>query len=88
MVFKLLRMPEVISRSGNSRSAIYLKIAGGLWTCPVKIGPRASAWPDYEVHELNAARVAGKSVSEIRVLVSKLEAARSLGQYGSAGGGR
>jgi prophage regulatory protein len=33
-------------------------------------------WPDNEVAALNAARIAGKSESEVRELVVKLEAAR------------
>ena len=49
----------------------------GLYTPPIKIGPRASAWPDDEVEILNAARIAGKSDQEIRELVCKLVAARA-----------
>jgi prophage regulatory protein len=33
-------------------------------------------WPSSEVEALNAARIAGKTDQEIRVLVVKLEAAR------------
>jgi prophage regulatory protein len=33
-------------------------------------------WPANEVEALNAARIAGKSESEVRELVVKLEAAR------------
>jgi prophage regulatory protein len=40
------------------------------------LGARAVGWPANEVAALNAARISGKSDSEIRDLVVKLEAAR------------
>jgi prophage regulatory protein len=42
----------------------------------VKLGARAVGWPAREVAAINAARIAGRSDDEIRVLVTKLEAAR------------
>jgi prophage regulatory protein len=76
MVQTLLRLPAVKAESGASRSTIYLRIQQGLWTKPVKLGPRSVAWPASEVAALNAARIAGKSDSEIRMLVATLEAGR------------
>lgn len=40
-----LRMKAVVSRTGLSRSTIYSRIKDGTFPEPVKIGPRASAWP-------------------------------------------
>jgi prophage regulatory protein len=74
----ILRMPAVKSESGLSRSTIYLRVSQGLWTKPVSLGARAVGWPSDEVDVLNAARIAGKSDDEIRELVSKLEAARTV----------
>jgi len=68
----------VKAESGLSRSTIYLRIAEGLWTRPVSLGARAVGWPADEVDALNAARIAGKSDDEIRDLVIKLEAARTV----------
>lgn len=76
MRHKILRIPAVKSESGLSRSIIYLRIAQGLWTKPVSLGARAVGWPSDEVAALNAARIAGKTDDEIRILVAKLEAAR------------
>ena len=72
----LLRLPSVKAESGYSRSTIYLRIAQGLWTRPVSLGPRCVAWPAVEVAALNAARISGKSDADIRALVLKLHAAR------------
>jgi prophage regulatory protein len=61
---------------GLSRSTLYLRIADGVFTRPVSLGGRAVGWPAHEVAALNAARIAGKPDSEIRALVTQLEAVR------------
>ena len=76
MMHTILRIPAVKSESGLSRSTIYLRIAEGLWTRPVRLGARAVGWPSDEVAAINAARIAGKTDEEVRALVAKLEAAR------------
>jgi len=76
MTTTILRIPAAKSRSGYSRSTIYLRISQGLWTKPVSLGPRAVGWPSREVEALNAARVFGKSDAEIRELVELLHAKR------------
>jgi prophage regulatory protein len=73
----IYRLPAVKTESGYSRSTIYLRISQGLWTKPVSLGPRCVGWPAHEVATLNAARIAGKTDNEIRVLVLELEAARA-----------
>ena len=76
MTHTILRLPAVKSESGYSRSTVYLRIAQGLWTKQVSLGPRCVGWPASEVAALNAARIAGMSDKEIRAMVLKLEAAR------------
>jgi prophage regulatory protein len=77
MLQTIFRLPAVKAQSGYSRSTIYLRIAQGLWTKQVNLGPRCVGWPAHEVAALNAARIAGKTDEEIRVLVVNLEAARN-----------
>ncbi len=72
----ILRLSDVKSKSGHSRSTIYLRITQGLWTKPVSLGGRSVGWPASEIATLLAARIAGKSDEEIRELVLKLLAAR------------
>ena len=72
----IFRLPAVKTESGYSRSTIYLRIAQGLWTKQVSLGPRCVGWPAQEVAALNAARIAGKTDEEIRALVLKLEVSR------------
>ena len=76
MLQTIFRLPAVKSESGYSRSTIYLRIAQGLWTKQVSLGPRCVGWPAHEVAALNAARISGKTDEEIRALVVKLEASR------------
>jgi len=71
-------MPAVQAETGLSRSTLYAYIKSGLLSRPVALGARAVGIPAHEVDALNAARIAGKSDSEIRALVEKLEAARRL----------
>jgi prophage regulatory protein len=42
----------------------------------VKLTERCSAWPEHEVAQVNAARIAGKSDAEIRKLVAQLVSQR------------
>ena len=79
MAIILLRLPTVIKRTGKSKSSTYIDIQDGLLPPPVKIGPRASGWPDNEIDAVNAAVIAGKSKDEIRALVADLVDARTRG---------
>lgn len=73
----ILRRKAVEAETGYSRSTLYLRVAQGLFTKPVKLGARAVGWPAREVRAINDARIAGRSDAELRLLVATLEAARS-----------
>ena len=74
----ILRMPAVKVEMGHkSHASIYTFIKAGLFTKPVPIGQRSVGWPDYEVKAINAARIAGKSETEIKELVNRLHAKRT-----------
>ena len=74
----LLRIKSVKNETGErSNATVYANIREGLFTRSVQIGRRSVGWPDYEVKAICAARVAGKSEDEIRVLVNFLHARRS-----------
>ena len=73
----ILRMPAVKAETGHrSHASIYNAIKAGLFTKPVKIGQRSVGWVMTEVQAINAARIAGKSETEIRELVTRLHAKR------------
>lgn len=74
----ILRRKQVEAETGYSRSTIYLRIAQGLFVKPVSLGARAVGFPAGEVIALNAARIAGKTDADIRALVMRLQAARTV----------
>jgi prophage regulatory protein len=74
----LLRLPSVMGATGLSRAGVYAYVAKGLLPKAVKIGERASAWPEAEIAAVNAARIAGKSEGEIRELVANLQRQRGV----------
>jgi prophage regulatory protein len=49
MAYMILRLPAVKSRTGLSRSSIYLRVAEGRFPKPVSLGARAVGWVDSEV---------------------------------------
>ncbi|MDW3094723.1 MAG: AlpA family transcriptional regulator [Gammaproteobacteria bacterium] len=51
MKTQLLRLPEVIKRTGLSRSTIYKSINENSFPKPIKIGVRSVAWIDSEIGE-------------------------------------
>ena len=74
----ILRMPAVKVETGHrSHASIYTAIKAGLFTTGVAIGQRSVGWPSQEVAAINAARIAGKSETEIRELVNRLHAKRT-----------
>ncbi|MDA8362973.1 MAG: transcriptional regulator [Gammaproteobacteria bacterium] len=60
----------------EGRSTLYRSRKDGVFVQSVKIGPRATRTPDYEVAAIMQARIAGKTDEEIRNLVVELMAAR------------
>ena len=73
----LLRIRTVLARYGCSRPCLYEQMADGAFPRPVKLGPKFVAWPESEVSQVIAARIAGKPVEAVRTLVAELIAARS-----------
>jgi prophage regulatory protein len=59
---RLLRLPDVISRVGLGRSAIYAAVAAGTFPAPAQLVPggRSVAWAEHEVDAWIAARLAAR----------------------------
>lgn len=49
MANMILRLPAVKTRTGLSRSTIYLRVAEGRFPQPISLGARAVGWIDAEV---------------------------------------
>lgn len=57
---RLVRLPEVIARTGRTRSRIYDDISKGDFPQPVKIGGQAIAFVEAEVEAWIAAKIAAR----------------------------
>ena len=53
---RLLRLSEVLTRTGLARTTIYRKMRDGSFPEPLKIGARAVRWPESEITAWLAAR--------------------------------
>ena len=51
MTTTILRLPAVKSRTGLSRSTIYLRVKEGTFPAPVSLGARAVGWIDAEIEK-------------------------------------
>jgi len=53
----ILRLPGVKSRTGLSRSTIYLKISDGKFPLPISLGERAVGWLESDIDAWLSAQV-------------------------------
>lgn len=58
MAQSFIRLPTVQSRTGWSRSSIYLGVNQGTFPKPVSLGGRAVAWIDTEIDDWIENRIA------------------------------
>ena len=70
---KILRIKQIKAQTGLPNSPVYYHISEGLVPRPIKLGERMSGWLESEVNAIMAARIAGKSETEIKTLVQSLE---------------
>jgi prophage regulatory protein len=60
---KFLRVGEVCSRIGVSRPTVYRFVAAGRIPPPVKIGIRASGFPESEINAFIAGRISASRMA-------------------------
>lgn len=47
----ILRLPQVVTRTGLSRSSIYRQLADGCFPKPIALGPRAVGWLEQDIDQ-------------------------------------
>jgi prophage regulatory protein len=62
-VRKILRLPDVIQATGESRSTIYKRIADGEFPRPVKLGCKSVGFVEDEVADYNERRIRARDES-------------------------
>lgn len=63
---KLIRVEDVATMTGLSRSGIYLAIRQGRFPGPIKVSTRSSRWLLSEIQRWIAAQVAERPVASVR----------------------
>jgi prophage regulatory protein len=58
MADSILRLPVVKTRTGLSRSTIYLRVSQGRFPRPVRLGERAVGWLEDEIQSWLTERIA------------------------------
>ena len=81
---RFLRLPEVMARTGLSRSTIYVRLAEGRFPRPVALGGRAVGWIEAEVDEWVRERIAESRFEGGRA-GERGEAARGIRRAAEAG---
>lgn len=74
---RLIGWSEVENRFCLTHWPIRARIADGLFVTPVSNGGQSVRFPEHEVDQIIAARIAGKTDDEVRALVVKLETERT-----------
>jgi len=72
MTHQILRLPEVINRTGVPRSTLYAKVAEGEFPTPIKLGQRSigwsaadiDSWIEERIAEREEKRAAGRQVGK------------------------
>ena len=54
---RILRLPNVLDRTGLSRSTVYQRVTEGRFPRPVSVGTRAGGWSETEVEEWIARQI-------------------------------
>lgn len=62
MQSRLIRIKEVQSMTGKSRSSIYADMAAGVFPASVKIGAKSVAWAEAAISKWIEDRLSGSSV--------------------------
>ena len=65
MALSILRLPDVISRTGLSRSTIYARVRDGNFPAPVHLGARSVGWPEHEINAWVEDRITSRQQTEV-----------------------
>lgn len=61
----LLRLPDVLRRTGLSRSMVYQLAAAGEFPAPVRLTPKTSAWRSDDLDSWIASRCSTRATGQV-----------------------
>lgn len=59
---RILRLKDVIEKTGLARSTIYKYLDAGTFPKPIPLGGRSVGWVDSEVHEWIAEKIENRNI--------------------------
>ncbi|MDO6525368.1 AlpA family phage regulatory protein [Motilimonas sp. 1_MG-2023] len=77
-VYKIIRRPEVLAKTGFSKSTLYNRIKAGLFPLPISLGARAVGFVECECDKVIQAMIAGYSEPQLKGLVTEIVTNRSI----------
>lgn len=81
---KIERLPEVLEKTGLSKSTLYLRIQQGLFVNSIQLGGRAVGWNSQETDAMLCAMIAGYAENELKRLVTDLKTQRTIGRLSTS----
>ena len=69
---QVVRLPEVLKRTGLSRSTIYSRIEAGTWPPGFSLGARAIGWTEFELEQMLRSIIAGHDLEQQKRTVMML----------------
>jgi prophage regulatory protein len=59
---RILRLKDVIEKTGLARSTIYKYVDAGIFPKPIPLGGRSVGWVDAEVHEWITEKIENRNI--------------------------
>jgi prophage regulatory protein len=63
MIRKILRLPQVVEATGETRATIYRRLARNEFPRPVKLGVKSVGWVEDEIAAYNEARISARDAA-------------------------
>ncbi|PAY01861.1 transcriptional regulator [Pseudoalteromonas sp. HM-SA03] len=77
-LFKIIRRPEVLSKTGWSKSTLYNRLKEGLFPTPISLGARSVGFVESECDRVIQAMIAGYSEQQLKDMVQSIISSRSV----------
>jgi len=78
---KIIRRPEVLNKTGWSKSTLYNRINDGVFPTPISLGARAVGFVENECDKVVQAMIAGYTEQQLKILVQSIIGKRGMKEF-------
>ena len=78
---KIIRRPEVLNKTGWSKSTLYNRINDGVFPTPISLGARAVGFVESECDKVVRAMIAGYTEQQLKILVQSIIGKRGMKEF-------